>query len=582
MWVKRWTTLGERNEIGAGTVLASDPLDKNFKGGRSYLRIGHGNIIREHFTISRGTRPESETVIGDENYIMTSGHVAHNCVIGNRTVLASCSLMAGYVEVEDQAFVSGNVAAHQYSKIGRLAMVGGGTRVNKDVPPYFLYAGLYVTPVGLNLVGLKRAGFAREDVTALKNAYRLLYRSGLKLADALARIETEIPHGAHAAPGSLHPREQTRHLPRNPPSQSAAARITLSVTKLEIHGARIWRARPLSCRHGETGLGNDRVGEGKHRRAPAPIGSGQRTFPTPMARAGNQRVWRLSGDVRGAGAGCVSPAWLCGPSGRRAADLARPGNRHRAVRRSFRRSLEPSPDDDPERCVALRSGFAAGSRARAGPKFAACEFGACEFGACGTLRDLLRHRMRFGILHPGARCDHPRRRGARGASRRQRGHAANLAVGAHCEPWCGRRPGGALHENACFVADAASFIVSALLVTTISVNMPRTSRPQRLGEHQAARVLLDMRAGAAFLFQHAELSGATLAMVAGTFATGCFSSLAAVYVRDVLHVGMSFYGALGSLIAAGMLAGSLCVGRLARQASKETSRETSRDTSEKR
>jgi UDP-N-acetylglucosamine acyltransferase len=193
VWVKRWTTLGERNEISAGTVLGSDPLDKNFKGDRSYLRIGNGNIVREHFTISRGTKPESETVIGDENYIMTSGHIAHNCMIGNRIVIASCSLMAGYVEVEDQAFVSGNVAAHQFSKIGRLAMVGGGTRVNKDIPPYFLYAGLYVTPVGLNLVGLKRAGFAIADVKALKSAYKILYRSGLKLADALQRIETEIP-----------------------------------------------------------------------------------------------------------------------------------------------------------------------------------------------------------------------------------------------------------------------------------------------------------------------------------------------------------------------------------------------------
>jgi UDP-N-acetylglucosamine acyltransferase len=223
VWVKRWTTLGERNEIGAGTVLASDPLDKNFKGGRSYLRIGHGNIVREHFTISRGTRPESETVIGDENYIMTSGHVAHNCVIGNRTVLASCSLMAGYVEVEDQAFVSGNVAAHQYSKIGRLAMVGGGTRVNKDVPPYFLYAGLYVTPVGLNLIGLKRAGFRPEQVHALKNAYRILYRSGLKLAEALAKIETEIPteHTLHLVQFIRSSKRgicrETRHHSQRPP-----------------------------------------------------------------------------------------------------------------------------------------------------------------------------------------------------------------------------------------------------------------------------------------------------------------------------------------------------------------------------
>ncbi len=201
VWVKRWTTLGERNEISAGTVLGSDPLDKNFTGERSYLRIGNGNIIREHFTISRGTKPESETVIGDGNYIMTSGHIAHNCLIGNRTVIASCSLMAGYVEVEDQAFVSGNVAAHQFSKIGRLAMVGGGTRVNKDVPPYFLYAGLYVTPIGLNLVGLKRAGFTAAEVKALKGAYRILYRSGLKLADALRKIESETPteHTLHLA-----------------------------------------------------------------------------------------------------------------------------------------------------------------------------------------------------------------------------------------------------------------------------------------------------------------------------------------------------------------------------------------------
>jgi len=193
VWVKRWTTLGERNEISAGTVLGSDPLDKNFTGERSYLHIGDGNIIREHYTISRGTKPESETVIGDGNFIMTSGHIAHNCRIGNRTVIASCALIAGYVDVEDQAFVSGGVVVHQFSKIGRLAMVGGNTRVNKDVPPYFLYSGFNVTPVGLNLVGLRRAGFTGADVKALKGAYRILYRSGLKLADALRKIEAETP-----------------------------------------------------------------------------------------------------------------------------------------------------------------------------------------------------------------------------------------------------------------------------------------------------------------------------------------------------------------------------------------------------
>src|ERR1700677_3635795 len=117
VYVKRWTTLGERNEISAGTVLGTDPLDKNFSGARSYLKIGNGNKIREHQTVSRGTAPESETLIGDENYVMTSGHIAHNCRIGSRIVIASCTLVAGHVEIEDDAFVSGGVVIHQYSRI---------------------------------------------------------------------------------------------------------------------------------------------------------------------------------------------------------------------------------------------------------------------------------------------------------------------------------------------------------------------------------------------------------------------------------------------------------------------------------
>ena len=193
VYIKRWTTLGDKNEISAGTVLGTDPLDKNFTGERSYLRIGNGNRIREHFTISRGTAAESETVLGDDNYIMTSGHIAHNCTIGSGTVIASCCLVAGYVEIEDQAFISGEIAIHQFSKIGRLAMIAGGVRVNMDAPPYFLYGGLYITPTGLNKVGLRRAGFKRADTEPLKTAYQLLYRSNLKLDEALHRIETEIP-----------------------------------------------------------------------------------------------------------------------------------------------------------------------------------------------------------------------------------------------------------------------------------------------------------------------------------------------------------------------------------------------------
>jgi UDP-N-acetylglucosamine acyltransferase len=199
VYIKRWTTLGDDNEISAGTVLGTDPFDKGFSGERSYLRIGKRNKIREHYTISRGTAPESTTEIGDANYIMSSGHIAHNCKLGDNIVVASCALLAGYVEVEDQAFISGGVVVHQFSKIGRLAMIGGNTRVNSDVPPFFLYSGFNVEAKGLNVVGLKRAGYKASQVATLKKAYQLLYRSGLKLDDALVRIETELP-----SPETLH------------------------------------------------------------------------------------------------------------------------------------------------------------------------------------------------------------------------------------------------------------------------------------------------------------------------------------------------------------------------------------------
>lgn len=198
VFVKRWTTLGDRNQVSAGTVLGSDPLDKHFSGERSYLQIGHGNQIREHYTISRGTQPESVTTIGDGNYIMTSGHIAHNCQIGSNTVIASCALMAGHVEVQDQAFLSGGVVVHQFSKVGRLAMIGGNTRVNKDVPPFLLCSGFDVEAVGLNLVGMRRAGFTAGQIAVLKKAFAILYRSRLKREEALAKIENELK-GEHAA-----------------------------------------------------------------------------------------------------------------------------------------------------------------------------------------------------------------------------------------------------------------------------------------------------------------------------------------------------------------------------------------------
>ena len=199
--VKRWTTLGTDNQISAGAILGTDPLDKNFtREHRSYLKIGNGNHIREHFTISRGTEPESATEIGDENFIMTSGHIAHNCKIGSRVVICSCVLLGGYVEIEDEAYLSGGVLVHQFSKIGRLALISGNTRANKDTAPYFIYSGFKIAARGINLVGLRRAGIGDEEIGRIKTAFRLLCRSKLLLEDAIKRIENEIPS------------EHTRHL----------------------------------------------------------------------------------------------------------------------------------------------------------------------------------------------------------------------------------------------------------------------------------------------------------------------------------------------------------------------------------
>ncbi|SRR5579871_347110 len=188
--VKRYTTLGAGNHLYTGAQLGTDPLDKKFdENVASYLRIGSNNVLREYLTISRGTQAGSVTEIGDDNYVMTNVHIAHNSKVGNGNTICSNSLVAGHVEMEDQCFVSGGVVIHQYSKIGRLSMIAGNVRVNKDIPPYFLVSEFDAAAHGLNAVGLRRAGVSREAVASLKQAFRLLYRSGLSRDQALEQID---------------------------------------------------------------------------------------------------------------------------------------------------------------------------------------------------------------------------------------------------------------------------------------------------------------------------------------------------------------------------------------------------------
>jgi len=188
--VKRYTTLGEGNHIYAGAQLGTDPMDKKFREeNATYLRVGNRNLLREFVNISRGTKAGAVTVLGDDNYVMSSVHIAHDCQLGSNITIGPSTSLGGYALIEDNAFLSAGVGVHQFSKVGRLAMVAANSRVAQDVPPYLLVSHFDVAAHGLNLVGLRRAGFSRDAVSALKQAYRLLYRSGLTRKDALERME---------------------------------------------------------------------------------------------------------------------------------------------------------------------------------------------------------------------------------------------------------------------------------------------------------------------------------------------------------------------------------------------------------
>ena len=182
------TSIGEGTQVHMGAVIGNVPQDLAYKGGKTFVKIGKRNIIREYVTIHKGTTDGSSTIIGDDCYFMAVAHVGHNCNIGNSVIVANGALLAGYVEVGDRAFISGNVVIHQFCRIGELSMIGGFTGINKDVPPYMLVRGPSVVR-SLNLVGLRRAKIARESMMALKEAYKLIYTSGINTAQAVAEMK---------------------------------------------------------------------------------------------------------------------------------------------------------------------------------------------------------------------------------------------------------------------------------------------------------------------------------------------------------------------------------------------------------
>lgn len=186
--VKRFTELGRENAVHEGAVLGGEPQDLAFQGGASRLLIGDRNRIREGVTIHRGTEPGSATVVGSDCFLMAYSHVAHNNRLGNGVILANGALLAGHVEAGDRAFVSGGVAVHQFCRIGRLAMAGGLSRISMDCLPFVITVGAPARAVGLNVVGLRRAGIGANGLRTLKEAYRILLRSKLPTAEALERL----------------------------------------------------------------------------------------------------------------------------------------------------------------------------------------------------------------------------------------------------------------------------------------------------------------------------------------------------------------------------------------------------------
>ncbi len=184
------TTIGPGNVIHPFAVLGNAPQDLSYRGAETFLRIGEGNTIREGCSIHRGSKEGGATVVGDNNFLMAYCHLGHDCVVGNEVIIANGALLAGHVHVEDKAFISGNVIIHQFTDVGSLTMLGGGAKVTKGVPPFMMLVerGLVV---GLNVVGLRRAGFSAEDLRRVKRAYQILYRSGLNVSQAVAQIEQE-------------------------------------------------------------------------------------------------------------------------------------------------------------------------------------------------------------------------------------------------------------------------------------------------------------------------------------------------------------------------------------------------------
>jgi UDP-N-acetylglucosamine acyltransferase len=199
--IKGPTTLGQRTKVFQFASVGDAPQDKKYAGEPTRLTVGDRNVFREFCSINRGTaQGRGETTIGDDCLFMAYSHVAHDCIVGNQCVMSNCTALAGHVELGEFVILSGYSAIHQFCKIGAHAFLANNAAVTRDVPPYLLVAGSPAEPKGINSEGLKRRGFDAGQISNIKSAYKLLYRSGLKLAEATEQLRALVPVQPELAP----------------------------------------------------------------------------------------------------------------------------------------------------------------------------------------------------------------------------------------------------------------------------------------------------------------------------------------------------------------------------------------------
>ncbi len=184
-------TMGRGNVVHPGAVLGERPQHLKFNDEKTGVEIGDHNVFREHVTVHRGTTHSWVTRIGSHNFFMVNSHVAHDCKVGNRCILANGALLGGHCELADNVYLSGNSAVHQFVRIGRLALLSGCSATTKDIPPFIIQQNID-TVVGVNVVGMRRAGLSHAQIDAVRQAFKVLFRENMVLPAALARLEREL------------------------------------------------------------------------------------------------------------------------------------------------------------------------------------------------------------------------------------------------------------------------------------------------------------------------------------------------------------------------------------------------------